>query len=403
MPRLQIYDPRERALVSLADAAFAAVRGASRPFRRRTPPLSPQRILLLRLERIGDLVMAMPAIADVRAAAPSARIDLIVGSWNADLARTMRDVDSVQVLDAAWLARQGDGLALPALLGAARRWREAPYDVAINFEPDVRSNLMLAVSGSAWTAGYASGGGGALLDAALDYDARAHTSANARRLVAAVFGSAAPSQRDPRLDLDAAATAAAERTIGRASQPLVGIHVSGGRDIKQWPPERFAEVARRLQAERGATIVLTGSPADRTLVDGVRARLLPDATIDVAGERDLVSVAAILQRLDLFVTGDTGPMHLANAVGTPVVAVFGPSDPARYAPLGEFDRVVRVDLPCAPCNRIRLPPERCVGHTPDCLASVTSDMVFASAAAVLDASRARHVRATASGPEPRLP
>ncbi len=81
--------------------------------------------------------------------------------------------------------------------------------------------------------------------------------------------------------------------------------------------------------------------------------------------------AAILAQLDVLVTGDTGPMHLAAAVGTPVVAVFGPSDPARYATRGPADRVVRIDLPCSPCNRIRRPPERCVGHTPDCLAGVT--------------------------------
>ena len=100
----------------------------------------------------------------------------------------------------------------------------------------------------------------------------------------------------------------------------------------------------------------------------------------------LLVSAAILAQLDVLVTGDTGPMHLASAVGTPVVAVFGPSDPARYATSGSFDRVVRIDLPCSPCNRIRRPPERCVGHTPDCLAGITSDAVFAAATAVLDRS-----------------
>ena len=77
-------------------------------------------------------------------------------------------------------------------------------------------------------------------------------------------------------------------------------------------------------------------------------------------------------------------MHLAHAVGTPIVAVFGPSDPRRYAPRGPLDRVVRVDLPCAPCNRIRLPPARCQGITPDCLALVSSERVYDAAAAVLD-------------------
>jgi ADP-heptose:LPS heptosyltransferase len=112
--------------------------------------------------------------------------------------------------------------------------------------------------------------------------------------------------------------------------------------------------------------------------------------IDVAGHVDLLTLAGILARLDVLITGDTGPMHLATAVETPVVAVFGPSDPARYAPRGRFDRVVRVDLPCAPCNRIRLPPDRCTGHTPDCLALVTTDHMFSAVRSVLDAAaRAR--------------
>jgi ADP-heptose:LPS heptosyltransferase len=163
------------------------------------------------------------------------------------------------------------------------------------------------------------------------------------------------------------------------------VHVSGGRAIKQWEPDRFAAVARRLAAEAGATIVLTGSAADRPLVDQVKRVLPPASVIDTAADLDLLTVAAVLERLDLLVTGDTGPMHLAVAVGTPVVAVFGPSEPARYAPRGPDDRIVRVDLPCSPCNRIRRPPARCVGHTPDCLASVSTDSVFAAAMSVLDA------------------
>jgi ADP-heptose:LPS heptosyltransferase len=80
-------------------------------------------------------------------------------------------------------------------------------------------------------------------------------------------------------------------------------------------------------------------------------------------------------------------MHLAHAVGTPIVAVFGPSDPARYAPRGIRDRVVRIDLPCSPCNRIRLPPARCVGHTPDCLSRVGAASVLAAIDEVLGGPR----------------
>ena len=114
-------------------------------------------------------------------------------------------------------------------------------------------------------------------------------------------------------------------------------------------------------------------------------RALPAASvIDASGDLDLLELAALLQQLDLFITGDTGPMHLAATVGTPVVAVFGPSAPHRYAPTGPADRIVRVDLPCSPCNRIRQPPARCVGHTPDCLVAVSSEAVITAALAVLD-------------------
>jgi ADP-heptose:LPS heptosyltransferase len=391
---LQIPDARERALVRTADAALALASTLARPFARRPAGAAPQRILLLRLERIGDLVMALEAIRDVRALAPAAQVDLVVGSWNAPLARAVPSVDRVETLDARWLAREGEGRGMGALLRTAWSWRARRYDLAINFEADVRSNLVAAAAGAARTAGWASGGGGPVLDVALDYDPTAHTTANARRLVQSVFGRTPPESGRPLLTIPETATVAAAALLRPGlGRTLVGVHVSGGRAIKQWDPDRFADVAARLADARGAVIVATGAAGDRALVDGLRAALAPRLVIDASAAEALLVSAAILARLDVLVTGDTGPMHLAAAVGTPVVAVFGPSDPARYATVGPFDRVVRFDLPCGPCNRIRRPPARCVGHTPDCLAGVTSDAVFAAATSVLDASAARLSRA----------
>ena len=119
------------------------------------------------------------------------------------------------------------------------------------------------------------------------------------------------------------------------------------------------------------------------MVDGVTAQLPAHAGARSRGRVDVGALAAVMARLDLLLTVDTGPMHLASAVGTPVVAIFGPSDPARYAPTGPRDHVVRVDLPCSPCNRIRQPPARCVGHTPDCLRAVTATDVLRAVDSVL--------------------
>src|SRR5687767_3263744 len=119
---LQIYEPRERALVGAADVLLSAVAPLARAFRRRAAA-APKRILLMRIERIGDLLMALDAIADVVAAAPDAQIDLVVGSWNADIARAIPGIHAVETLDASWLAREGAGAGLAAMMSAARAWK----------------------------------------------------------------------------------------------------------------------------------------------------------------------------------------------------------------------------------------------------------------------------------------
>lgn len=383
LDHLQIQEARDRVRVAAADVALSLAGPVLRAGRS-APGRPPSRILLFRLERIGDLLMALEAIADVRRAAPLATVDLVVGSWNREMAATIPGIRQVHLLDAPWLAREQAGMSFAAMLRHAATWRETRYDLGLNFEPDIRSNVLLAWTRARRTAGFRSGGGGALLDVALDYNPRAHTSDNCRRLVAAVLD-VPPSTAVARLEVTAHERGEARAILGarRGHGPLVGIHVSGGRAIKQWDVARFAEVAARLAKSAGATIVLSGSVADCPLVAGVAAALEGLDVLDLAGRLELPQLAAVLAELDVLITGDTGPMHVAAAVDTPVVAVLGPSDPARYAPRGPRHRVVRVDLPCSPCNRIRQPPARCVGHTPDCLVGVTSEAVYDAVVSVL--------------------
>jgi heptosyltransferase-2/heptosyltransferase-3 len=164
----------------------------------------------------------------------------------------------------------------------------------------------------------------------------------------------------------------------------VGVHASGGRESKQWHLDRFADVARQLVRDHGASIVLTGSEADRAMVSQVMARMGDVPYVNVAGTLTLVELAGVLAALDVFVTSDTGPMHLASAVGTPVVALFGPADPRRYGPRAANERILRVDLPCSPCGQVRLPPVRCRGHVPDCMDGIQVAAVVAAAAELLN-------------------
>ena len=312
MGDLTISDRRERAIVAAADAALWPVGAIRRAFTASRPE-APGRILFLRLERIGDLLMTLPALAELRTLAPDATIDLVVGSWNADLAATVSSVDRIETLDARWLARGRDGHALPGLLKRARGWARYRYDLASNFEPAVRSNLLLAVTGARRLVGFASGGGGPLLDLALPYDPREHTTDNAVRLVRAALGGPTAATARPHLRIPEPDREEAARLLSRLSPgPRIAIHVSAGRAVKQWPEARFAQVASRLIADRGASIVLTGATEDRAQVDQVRLDLPADRVIDLSGAASLTRLAALLERVSLIVTGDPGPMHLPS-------------------------------------------------------------------------------------------
>ena len=378
---LHIHNRAERWLVGAADLALSA--GAVITRRSTATSRQPTRILLLRLERIGDLLMTLPALLKLRAAFPTATIDLVVGSWNASLARLLTVVDNVDTVDAPWLARGHQETGYLKLTRQASHWRTAQYDLAFNFEGDIRSNALMALCGAPRRVGFAIKGGGAFLTDRATYDRRAHIATNAMRLVDTVL----PHPQDCGAADDASPLVIPEsvRTqvqdvLKQIGRPAIGIHASGGRAIKQWDPARFAEAATRLARSRGATIVLTGSAEDRAEVDRVKAALPSDLPVaDLSGALDLPHLAVILEHLSLFITGDTGPMHLAAAMGTPIVAVFGPSDPANYGPLTSRKRVVRVNIWCSPCNQIPRPPSRCVGHVPDCLVGVEVDQVVAAA------------------------
>lgn len=387
---LDIYSPRERVAVGLADLGLRAV-AAAWP-QRRAPMGAPRRILLLRLERIGDLLMSLGAIRAVRRAAPDARIDLVVGSWNAPVARLLPEVDDVETLDAPWLARSGGG-SMRELLARASHWRARAYDLAINFEGDIRSNLLPWIAGSARRVGFVHAGGGPLLTDVVPHDSRRHVADGGLRLVERAFDmpagtlSSFASGTDAwRLSVPAPARAAARHMLESTlpgGGPIVAVHVGAGRAVKQWPPERFGDAAAMLARDPGARILFTGAPEETALANAAmaRARELGATAASTSGGTDLVLLAAVLEQCRMLVTGDTGPMHLASAVGTPLVAIFGPSMPWRYGPIGPA-RVVRIDLPCSPCNRIRRPPERCAG-VPDCLAGIGVEAVVAAARELL--------------------
>lgn len=392
--RSRVYAPAERLAVGaldlpgrLAHALWTTVRRPAPP--RPLDPATVREVLVLRLDRIGDVLMSLPALHDLREAWPAARIRLAVGRWSEAIARSA-PVDEVLVWSAPWVGRASEGAdRWRDLARKARALRTTPLDLALDLQGDVRASALLALTGARRRAGYANTGGAWLLTDVVPLDETVSWVQQNRRAVSQLVGRAPGALRPDPLT-------AADRDFGRhlflnlglaAKRPLVGLHPSGGRRVKQWDVARWREVALRLQRDFGATVLITGTASDRPLAEAV-ARGLPARALDLTGKLSVRETMALIALLDLFLSPDTGPMHMAAAVGTPSVSVFGPSDPARYfsAPPGPRHVVVRRELWCSPCNLIRRPPAECAGdEAPECLRMVTVDDVYGAAATVLRA------------------
>jgi ADP-heptose:LPS heptosyltransferase len=390
----RVYDPGERLLLGALDLPGRLLFGALRAAGLRPPlpppdPASIREVLVLRLDRIGDVIMSLPALADLRAALPHARIRLALGRWSADVARTA-PVDEVLVWSAPWVGRAKEGAtSFGDLVRRARALRTEKLDLAIDLQGDARAALLLRLTGARRRVGYANTGGGWLLTDVVPLDETVSWVEQNRRAVAAVVG---PVSAAPRELLTAEERGFGRRLVtdlGLASRrPLVAVHPGGGRAVKQWDLGRWAEVAQRLQREFQATILLTGSEADAPMAQAL-SRALPFRPVDLVGRLNLRETLALVAEMDLFLSPDTGTMHGACAVGTPSVRVFGPSDPVRYFSGGTGETggrhvVVRTELWCAPCNLIRKPPAECdTGAPPECLSRVAVEDVHREAARLL--------------------
>jgi ADP-heptose:LPS heptosyltransferase len=395
----RVYDPAERLLLSALDLPGRAVSALLRGVRGARPPApfdpaAVREVLVLRLDRIGDVIMSLPALHDLRASLPQARIRLAVGRWSEEVARRA-PVDEVLVWSAPWVGRAQEGATGAIDLAArARGLRTAGLDLGVDLQGDVRASALLFLSGARRRGGYANTGGAYLLTHEVPLDETVSFVEQNRRAVEVALPGRERLRETPRpitpADLEVAARVLSEAGLA-GRRPRVAIHPSGGRTIKQWPLARWREVAARLQRGFGAAIVFTGSAADRALAAEV-AEGLPDPAHDLTGRLGVTETMAVISALDLFLSPDTGPMHMACAVDTPSVSVFGPSDPKRYfsggsgAP-GTTHVVVRAELWCSPCNLIRKPPTECRGaEGPECLRLVTVDAVYDAAASLLAGS-----------------
>lgn len=385
-----------RALLHLARAtvhAFAAtltllhgIPERARP-RPRFDPARVRRILVIRLDLLGDLICSLPAVQALRQRYPGARIDLLVLPAYADLARSAAPVDTVLALDVNAFRRPRGWRGWRPAWQTLRALRQARYDAVLALHGEVASFLAVW-TGAPWRAGYAGESLPLALTLPLPGDRLAtprHEAQCCLDLCGRLGARAVLSS--PALVPEPAAQATIRALLARhglpPGQPYLVIHPGAGNGAaKRWLPARWAAVADRLRDELGLAVLLTGASSERSLTAAVRAAMHGPA-IDLAGATPLPLLTALLAGARLVLGGDTGPLHLAAALGVPTVSVFGPTDPAHYAPLGPRARVARRVVPCGPCYDLSRPADcRLPDRSALCMALVGPEEVLAAARAL---------------------
>jgi ADP-heptose:LPS heptosyltransferase len=366
----------------------------------------PARILLVRPDHLGDLLLTTPALQALRQQAPGAHITLLVGPWSYEIMARQPALDRLQTCAFPGFRRAPQSLLAPyrLLVSTARELRRDRYDLALNLRPDFWwGAALLYLAGIPRRVGYALPQGRPFLTHALPLAVPEHAAVSNLRLVSAglvALGYQAPAepftpQAYPAHFVPTAEERAWARERLRAEgiaddAPLILLPPGSGGAVKLWRSQAWATCANALRAwltsASPARILLTGSPGERALIEEI-ARGIPAGAVLVT-DATIGRLAALMERAVCVLTVDNGPGHLAVTRGTPGVHLFGPTDPRIFGPWGDPARhiVLTSTQRCPgclalPCGRLDWAPAEVAAHP--CVRVIAEERVLEAAKRLL--------------------
>jgi len=356
-------------------------------------PVSPQRgksnrILIIRPDHLGDMLLTTPAIKAIKAQRPELSIHVLCGDWCADILANFEEVDRVLTLPFPGFRREAAGGGNPYLLAlqSARKLRRVGYDSAIIMRPDHWWGALLAfLAGIQERIGYDAPGAAPFLTAALRLEHQHVVEQNLR--LAGTFADI-PRGDAVRLDfplqsVDCDRIDARLSDLGiPAGAPIICIHPGSGASSKLWRADKWGTVADALAQEHSAAIVFTGTAGEKAIIEGIAGKMKAGSSI-IAGSTSVGELAALYRRALIVLGPDSGAMHIAAAVHRPTVALFGPADPIEFAPWGDPRRqaVVTSDIACRPCRILDWREDDRDWHP--CVRDISVGQVLAAARRVL--------------------
>lgn len=321
---------------------------------------STRSVLVISLKRVGDAVLSIPTFRAIKQSLPKSQVTVFASSYISDILERIPEVDAV-------VPYKKDS----SFLKKAKQLRKLAYN-AFDLAVDLTCDHTLEAAWLAWLSkakfrvGYDTWKRGFLFNQPAKHEAE---SIHAAQEILNIVRSIGLEAKDQSLAISAAQEEmdTVQKYLRKKGVKdkdlLVGIHPGGYYPTQRWLTERFAELAEQLIARHKAHIILMGGPAEEDILRQVAADMTSQPLIFL--DQPLSSLLALLQTCHLLICNNSGPLHMAAALGTPTVSTMGPTLPERWWPQGEGNIVIRKDLPCTPCNE-----GRCRLKTLDCMRAI---------------------------------
>lgn len=323
--------------------------------------VTPSSILIIRLSSIGDVVRTLPALTSLRQNYPKAHITWVVEDKSSGILEGHPYLDEVLVFERKRIVRSlKNPLRFPEavalLIRFLSRLRSVKYDLAFDFHGILKSGLIAYLSHSPKRIGFKEGYVKEFSYFFTNLRIRPSDAGLPRvvrnlELIKQFVLPGNLTQR-PALGVTDKHRAKAHKFIHDKlgdCHPLVAVHPGTSRPLKKWPLQSFAALCDLLTQKLGARVILTWGPGEREEVEQIRSLTRTRPLIGMQTD-SLLELAALLELCEMMVTVDSGPMHIGSAMGTPVVAIFGPTDERINAPYWKPNRIVRSEVPCHPCD-----------------------------------------------------
>jgi heptosyltransferase-2 len=340
-----------------------------------------KRIVVRGTNWVGDAMMTLPALRELRRLFPKAHITLATRSGAQGLFNGAEFIDQLQI---------HDGRGLRSFFHQVRSWRKGRFDLAVLLTNSVESALVAALARIPVRVGYAAEGRARLLTHPIDlpeWRSSKHEVFYYLKIIAGIEWIFTRQQTfldvqpDASLEVSEARKKEARDLLRRQGvteeRPLIALCPGSiNSRAKRWPAENYAMLADRCVDTLKAQIVLVGSKDELEVSKQVADRMHNKPTV-LTGQTDVAEVVAVLSIADLLVTNDTGPAHIASALGRPTLVIFGPTNPLTTRPFSPFAEIIRHRPDCAPCMLRDCP----IDHR--CMTAITPDEVFSHAQALL--------------------